>query len=235
MIVTERFCFIHVPKCAGMYATKLLMKHLAVDFNLFVPSNAFRHANKLSEKLHCKERMILKEGLRHENPAQAVERIKQEDLKVPNVAFAISRHPYDLMKSYYHHLRKLKTIKLRGQDPNNLSGILKEANQSSETEFVCNQLFYDMRDDDLVKYYDHSAFSQMITIPIERSSEIIPVLLSRYLDINKPSSLAKANVSTENINNDFEIRVLIENKYPKMSAIYHESQNQFNEIIPLIS
>ncbi|WP_186544816.1 hypothetical protein [Synechococcus sp. ROS8604] len=218
-----------------MYATKLMMKHLTVDFNLFVPLNAFLHANKLSESLSCQKTMILKEGLRHENPTQAVERIKQEGLKVPNVAFVVSRHPYDLMKSYYHHLRKRKTIKLRGQDLDNLSGILKVANQSSETEFVCNQLFYGMRDDDLIKYYESSMFSKMITIPIERSGELIPVLLSRYFDTIKASNETKENISIENINDDLEVRKILENKYPKMSAIYHESQHQFKYILPVIS
>lgn len=111
MIFSEKFLFLHYPKTGGMMLTPQLLRSLRGKVHYSLPNG---HVSPQENLLCIKHGVTVLSGLRHENIAQAKEKLnssseytKFEDFQK---VLVIIRNPYDYIVSRFHYLMNNQNV-----------------------------------------------------------------------------------------------------------------------------
>lgn len=108
MLFSKDFLFIHVPKTGGMSITSWLLNNYMGEMYLCVPEPGFKDAMSKFAFGDIKDRVHMITGRRHETLSQAKKVVERSGFSLEQFPLigAVARHPLDLERSYYHHMRK---------------------------------------------------------------------------------------------------------------------------------
>jgi hypothetical protein len=115
MIFNEDIAFLHVPKMGGMSITNYLLNNLPGKIHLVVPEESFDHVERAFQFDDVRARLRLHAGVRHERWDDAQSILSRLGFSFPQFkkVLAVIRNPYTLELSYFQHLRKPSTQKMR--------------------------------------------------------------------------------------------------------------------------
>ena len=232
MLLTSKFIFIHAPKTGGMSITKYLLNSLTIPSIVYAPENA-RQSTLLNIDISNRELVQFEVGKRHENANEAIKLVKKYNKTVPPLCISIIRNPVDLMISYYYHLRKPATWKVRSLDPEKLTGPCQRAMNSSLNDFCRSELFYGMNDKDLLKYYQSSYFHHIV-LPIDYISRIIPSMLRTYVGSDLLPHVNQSKKDSAGLDINPSIKAMIELKYPSIKRLFEESLLAYQHLTPVL-
>ncbi|MFX0543655.1 hypothetical protein ACEWPM_018405 [Roseovarius sp. S4756] len=222
MIYTRDAVFIHVPKTGGMSVTRFLVNALDCPVTVVAPANAEAHSMGLAASPSAAAKLNHVRGDRHETCEQAVSLIRAHSWPMPPAAFAMIRHPADLMLSYYRHMRKPVVWKLRGMSAETLGGIPKLAMDLPFDAFCQATAFYGMQDDDLMAYYTSSGLAALDIVPLPEIRAYLYWRFGRNRNFGQ-SALEHKNRSIEPVPEDAvsaETDAYITSMYPRVSQLY---------------
>ena len=106
MIHTDDFAFIHFMKTGGMSVTRYLVNVADTPVHAFSELKSHPHTQGMAITPESAAKLTCVAGPRHADVPTAVKLIQDNGLTMPPVAFAMIRHPVDLMLSLYKHLQK---------------------------------------------------------------------------------------------------------------------------------
>lgn len=222
MLHSRDFAFIHVPKTGGMSVTRFLINAVEAPVTVFAPANAEAHCHAMAETPQALEKLSYVHGKRHETCEEACAQIEGHGLPVPPHAFSVVRHPFDLMLSYYKHMRKPWIWKQRGMSANTLRDAPKLAMELDFEEFCDACAFYDMTDEDLTRYYCTACFETFEIVPMERLSSYLSLRLPGIATL-VPATLERKNASIESIHLDGRAEAMRQRlalAYPQIAEIH---------------
>lgn len=225
MICTERFAFIHVPKTGGMSVTRYLINAVDEPVAVFALERGRQHALDMATTPDRAQKLRFVAGKRHETPAEAVAAIRGADLPVPPWAFAVIRHPVDLMLSYYKHMRKPWIWKQRGMDADSLTGDVKLAMEADFGAFCRETGFYALDDAGLARFYEPAGFDRLDIVPLNRLPDYLALKFSGQGNATG-ATLEHRNKSRGGMAPDTvpeETRALIATRYPTILRLYEEA------------
>ena len=199
MIFCKDFLFVHVPKTGGMSVTRWLLNNYMGELFLSVPKNAFDHARNSLAFDDIAPRLTLVEGIRHEklSDAQAVTAAHGYALEDFETIVGIIRHPYDLERSYFHHLQRPKTIALR---KNNNDPSMAAAATVDFLEFVETCGFYGKNPSDVEEYFtiDGETPANMKMVRMENFVDELDSVFGPYLADRFPLGHQNRSAPQEN-------------------------------------
>lgn len=225
MIYNPEVAFIHVPKTGGMSMTRFLVNALDGPVTVVAPANAYEHSLALAETPQAAAKVMHVNGRRHETCPQAIELMEAQKWRKPPCAFAMIRHPVDLMLSYYKHMRKPHIWKLRGLSRETLRGPPKTAMEETFDDFCRQELFYCMSDETLLDYYRSSMFDRFDIVPLNDIIEYVELRFSHHAAY-AAGKLGHYNRSREKLFvddiSDATVRYIIAT-YPGLTTLYEKT------------
>lgn len=216
----------HVPKTAGMSLTRFLIN--ATDDDMVVVAPDMEHSKRMAMNDEVAARLKCHVGLRHENPTQAMNFLLENGYAVPQFTFAFIRHPFQLMLSYYKHMRKPVTWKVRGMSEGQLSGPPLLAMNNSFEAFCEKADFYDLTDEQLAYYYEQDLFPNHHIVPLEK---IETFLIDKFgfhnnLNIKNLEHRNKSSYVAQEKSKYLNTINFLEKKYPITTSIYSKALSE---------
>ena len=216
MIATKDFLFVHVPKTGGMSLTNYFIANFSGN-EIWVSSKNINHTKWLGGKYNKQKELKHFQGRRHGDLDYSLQIYESIFDKQPDEVFTIIRDPAKLLFSFFKHIQKEKVIKRQGLDKNDLPKFIKFAKNYGFKEFVSKYKFYNMTDDDLLKFYQHTNKIKISTIPLE--------YLNKYMNLRFPKNKNKLKEinSTKYSKRDSisnEAAEIIYIKYKKYNELY---------------